>query len=206
MDCGEEKSQFETGDGLEFDLTLIGQACDYYPYIVFSVQRMGEMGLGCRRQPFHLAEVWVLSADGESQMIYDGETQQLKNFPTRFTTPAGNAEEAINQLKICFLTATRLKFDHQLKMEFNFRQLLFKMLRRILELAYFHVPAAAIEWEFHPLLVAANEVQITDSHLRWLDQTRYSSRQKSEMQLGGFVGEMTLAGKLNPFLPILQTS
>ena len=87
---------------------------------------------------------------------------------------------------------------------FTFRMLVFKMIRRVLELAHFHVPNAKIDWEFHPLLVAADAVKIVHRDLRWVDWERRSNRQKTEMLMGGFVGEMVLEGDLVPFLDLLR--
>jgi hypothetical protein len=78
------------------------------------------------------------------------------------------------------------------------------MVRRVLELAHFHAPGAAIDWEFHPLLVAADAVKIVHRDLHWVDWERRSNRQKTEMMMGGFVGEIALEGDLAPFLDLLR--
>jgi hypothetical protein len=80
------------------------------------------------------------------------------------------------------------------------------MLRRALELAHFHVHGAAIDWTFRPLLAQAAAVQVTAASLRWRDWQRYSNRQQSTMSLGGFVGDLELAGDLAPFAPLLRAA
>ena len=91
-------------------------------------------------------------------------------------------------------------------MDFTFRMLVFKMLRRILELAHFHVPGAEPDWEFHDYLVAADKVQITKRNLHWQDWHRYSNRQHSKMEMGGFAGEIILDGDVEPFGQLLRMS
>jgi len=66
-------------------------------------------------------------------------------------------------------TPTRLRSRNRLMAEVSFRELVFAMLRRILELAYFHVPEAAVDWSFRPLLEAASRVEVTAADLRWHD-------------------------------------
>ena len=105
-----------------------------------------------------------------------------------------------------FLTPTRLKFKNDLTIDFTFRMLVFKMLRRVLELAHFHVPDSAVDWEFQPLLVAADSVQTVHRDLRWHDWERRSNRQKTEMKMGGFVGDLVLQGDLTPFADLLHAS
>ena len=44
------------------------------------------------------------------------------------------------------------------------------------------------------------------SSLRWHEQVRYSSRQKSRQLLGGLCGTLEVEGGLAPFLPLLRTA
>lgn len=100
----------------------------------------------------------------------------------------------------------RLKSGDRLVSQASFRALVFAMVRRTLELAYFHVPDAVIDWRFRPLLESASKVQVARSDLRWHDWKRYSSRQGTAMCLGGFVGSLELEGDLAPLLPLLRTA
>lgn len=49
----------------------------------------------------------------------------------------------------------------------------------------------------------AGRVQTVESQLHWHDWERYSHRQKTRMQLGGVMGQVSYAGELGPFLPLL---
>lgn len=204
--CPDETRDFKAGDSLTFEMRLIGQTGEYHPYIIFAVQRMAEKGLGSRRGKFKLKEVLMETAAGKWERLYDGASQKLLGAPRTLIAPPSDKPENIESLTLRFLTPTRLKVDRELTTDFNFRQLLFRLLRRSLELAYFYVPGIEIEWEFHDLLVAANKVEITRRDLAWKELNRYSSRQKAEMLLGGFVGELDLQGNLAPFMPILRAS
>jgi hypothetical protein len=154
-------------------------------------------------------EEWRLLYDGTTKRLLETPTPQLANQltgePERAFEPAnGLTVQPCNRLTVNFLTPTRLKFKNDLTIDFTFRMLVFKMLRRVLELAHFHVPGAAIDWEFHTLLVAADAVKIVQRDLRWVDWERHSNRQKVEMKMGGFVGEMVLEGELAPFEELLR--
>ena len=161
---------------------------------------------------------WRLLYDGATRRLLETPTPQLANpdFPSislnenrgkpanETTVEPSNPQGLLSRLTVNFLTPTRLKFNNDLTIDFTFRMLVFKMIRRVLELAHFHVPNATIDWEFHPLLVAADAVKIVQRNLRWLDWERRSNRQKTEMMMGGFVGEMILEGDLVPFLDLLR--
>ena len=110
-------------------------------------------------------------------------------------SPNGHGAHNFGSKQNCcinFLTPTRLKFRNKLSTDFTFRMLVFNMLRRILELAHFHVPDAQIDWKFRPLLVAADEVKILKRDLHWQDWQRRSNRQNTTMKMGGFVGKISL--------------
>lgn len=213
---------YQAGDILWLDLILIGNVIDFMPYVVFAVMQMGQGGLGVKRHPFHLAAAYCFQPESESPdrqtdtesamqqnwpMLYDGESQCILFAPNALQLRnSDHAADQVNQVTLKFLTQTHLKFKEGLTENFTFRMLVFKMLRRVLELAYFYSPQAEINWEFHDLLVAADQVAIADRHLSWADYDRYSNRQQSKMKLGGFIGDMTLGGDLSTFMDLLAYS
>jgi len=204
--CPDEKHEYQPDEYLHFEMTLIGKAIEQHPFVIFAVQKMAEKGLGSRRHKFHLQEVLYRTPQGGWQQLYDGNTQKLTAaLEPSYILPA-NSEKSIEKLTIEFVSPTRLKVERELSMEFDFRQLLFRMLRRTLELAYFYAPGEKIEWEFHNLLVLANSIEMAEVNLEWKELNRYSARQKVEMYFGGFIGEITLQGELAPFMDILHAS
>jgi hypothetical protein len=226
----DEQRLYRPGDSLSFDFILLGQAIALHPFAIFAVSQMAEQGLGFKRLPFRLASCkWRVASEklqvtsgklqvksdrekgaeekkgieNEWRLLYDGATKRLLETPTPKLAGATTVEPS-NRLTLNFMTPTRLKFKNDLTIDFTFRMLVFKMIRRVLELAHFHAPGAKIDWEFHPLLVAADAVKIAHRDLRWVDWERRSNRQKTEMMMGGFVGEMVLEGDLAPFLDLLR--
>ncbi len=219
----DEQRLYRVGDSLHFDFILLGQAIELHPFAIFAVSQMAEQGFGFKRIPFRLesckwqSKLQVASSkeqesveeklEGEWPLLYDGPTKRLLETP--ISQPATTAQISTSDLPLAtchlrFVTPTRLKFNKALTIDFNFRMLVFKMIRRVLELAHFHVPGASIDWEFHDLLVAADAVKIVQRDLRWVDWERRSNRQKTEMMMGGFVGEMVLEGNLAPFEELLR--
>ncbi len=212
---------FQPGNPLQFDLILLGQAIELHPYAIFAVSQMAEQGLGDRRFPFRLERVHWHTSDGTSKsshsqlqpesdknenewrLLYEGASKRLLESPSP-SLLSREVGRQIHQLTLSFLTPTRLKFKNDLTIDFTLRMLVFKMLRRVLELAHFHVPDAALDWEFHPVLVAADGINIASRDLRWVDWERRSNRQQTKMSMGGFVGAMQLEGDLSPFLHLLR--
>lgn len=52
---------------------------------------------------------------------------------------------------------------------------------------------------------SSRRVTIQEAELRWRDWTRYSSRQKTQMKMGGLLGSIRLPGEqIEPFWPVIQ--
>jgi hypothetical protein len=201
-----EARQFASGAPLDFDLLLFGQAAELAPYALLAVERMAVAGLGRDRFPFTLDRVCTPDGvDGWRDLVAHGRA-----LPGAHTIPCLPAAEspASSRAVLRFLTPTRLKSGDHLQSTVGFRALAFAMLRRTLEIAWFHVPGAAaeIDWTFRPLLEQAGAVRVTATRLRWRDWERYSNRQGRKMTLGGFVGEMEVEGDLRPFAALLKTA
>jgi hypothetical protein len=206
IDSMDERPLLEQDEHLEFTVTLLGLACELTPYVVFAVSKMAGSGLGAERHPFFCESAWEEGVDGstENERLYRGDTQCLCRTPlARFQV---DDQPITTPVRLSFVTPTRLKFENHYSMEFTFRMLAFKLLRRVLELAHFHVPDAEVNWDFNAFLKQADAVSIRDKKLEWEDRRRYSNRQKTDMEMGGFVGEMTLDGAVEPFSELLRTS
>lgn len=70
-------------------------------------------------------------------------------------------------------------------------------------LAYFH-GGQELCADFSGLATQAGKVAIIRSALEWEEGFRYSARQKTQMNMGGIVGEFELPGEeILPFWPFL---
>jgi len=196
-----EARHLAAGEDLAFDLLLLGQAADLQAFAILAVERMAEAGLGRARHRFTLASVACREPDGRRLDVL-GTAGLAPATPSLPTSDLPDASRAL----LRFVTPTRLKIRDHLVATIGFRALAFAMLRRTLELAHFHVPGADVDWTFRPLLDQAANVQVKAANLHWRDWQRYSSRQKTKMSLGGFVGDLELIGDLAPFAPLLRTA
>ena len=140
----------------------------------------------------------------EKRLLYNGELQCIKEpaLPSILDTKQSFSES----IKLHFLSPTRLKFKNRYTMDFTFRMLAFSMVRRILEIAHFYVPESQPDWDFKELLTLADNISISDKKLEWIDWHRYSNRQHTKMDMGGFIGEISLQGETAPFAELLQTA
>lgn len=193
----EETLDFAPGDPLPFDLLLIGQAAELQAYVTLAVERMAAAGLGARRVPFELARVEALAPDGSWIPLFAdgrplGPAAALPSPPPRDGSGLVRAGRATIHLR----TPLRLKERGGLADTVDFRALTFAMIRRVLELAHFHVPGAEIDWTFRPLLDRTAALRSTP-RLTWHDWDRYSNRQQRKVTLGGLLGTLDVEGEID---------
>ena len=151
IDAYDHKSEFKEGESFNFNMTLVGRACELHPYVIFAVSQMAERGLAAKRAPFNLTKVFWYKYPPEDEkmqerLLYRGDTQCLcETASVSLDYPGGKLQPPV---RLQFFTPTRLKFKNKYSMDFTFRMLVFKMLRRTLEIAHFHAPDANINWRF----------------------------------------------------------
>ena len=121
-------------------------------------------------------------------------------------TRAFDVPDALPAREVSLEFVTPLRLQQQGRplraQELSPRKLVADLLRRVSLTAEFHagVPSAVPN---AVALVQHAEALWDERDLRWQDWSRYSSRQKQEMTLGGLVGRWTLRGELGPLLPWL---
>jgi len=195
------------GESFDFTLLLFGPANQLLAYFVYAFQEMGRIGIGRqvngRRARFCLASVTCLSAG----MIYREEDRHLLPGRPRelFLEPQGPPLSRVGELTVTLETPLRLKFQNRLQRELPFHVLMRAVLRRLAAL-FRHYGDGEPALDYRGLIARAQEVQTLQASLRWLDWERYSHRQKTSMFLGGLVGEITCAGELTEYMPLLRVA
>ncbi len=191
--------QHQSTTSYQLNLNLFGKGQHYFPYIVYALKKAGEDGIGKQRQPFQLKRI-NKTVSGKNITVYEEETLTTDQSNTCITPPP--LPEIIH---IDFITPVRIKQNgHNLSQTtFNFSAFFSSLLRRISMLTYFHSDTP-LETDFACLTQQAKEIDFSEQTLCWYDWSRYSNRQRTEMQMGGVIGQVTLnmAG-LEPLWPYI---
>jgi len=207
----EQKTLYQPGENLIFNLVLIGKAIEFLPYFIYTFDSLGNIGIGKGRGKFTLERVVQLP---HGELLYTKETATLKKPYLEII----NLDESNNvetnelrqeNLKLSFLTPTRIKYQRRYTIKLEFHILMRQVLRRLFLLWYFHCDGKtqqALPQHHKQILPLATQVHIQKNNLTWFDWERYSHRQKQKIKLGGFVGEITYRGVLKPFLPYLKAA
>jgi len=188
------------GETLAFGMVLVGRALDQLPLIVYALQRALRDGLGAERARGELQDIaWESAAGPES--VWDAAAARLRAHAPSLEVPGLDGG---TQATLSIATPLRLQDNGRplRPHELSPRKLVTALVRRAALLFEFHADRPGLGAQATVLARCAES--LADARdLTWHDWTRYSSRQRQSMTLGGVLGTWTLRGDLAPLLPWL---
>ena len=201
--------EYAPDDTFTCNLTLIGEAINVLPWMVFTFYRMGEQRIGLRNQRgkcrLEKVESLPVRTDVPSQTIFTSETEMLtdEGFILGLEDVMHAVPDITDTIDLEFLTPTSIKVNGKWTSNLTFEHLIRNLLRRIRFLNYFHCGEDLdAEVDVHALLEAACPVKDVP-RLQWLRRDRYSHRAEASVPMSGFVGSVRFEGELTPFLPFI---
>lgn len=199
------RRRLQRGETLAFHMVLVGaDTLRNLPLIIHAWQRALAHGLGPRRIPAALQTVhW--SGERESVSVWSAGQARVAEHDAGLYVPAYPPAETG---EVCLDIETPMRLQHNGKplpaAALSPRALLLAAARRITLLQDLYL-GSKIEGlpPVGQLLQAIPAITDDRSQLQWRDWTRYSSRQKQEMTLGGVVGRWRLSGNVAVMWPWL---
>ena len=207
----DEKREYSPGENLSFQLTLIGDAVNYLPYIILTFKEMGKLGIGKKvngkRGTFELSRVDAISPNenGEYLEIYSSSNELIHNKDVKIShSHVMERVKEINprKIKIDFISPLRLRYEGSYIRHPEFHHLVKAAIARLSSLSYFYCHEE-LKVDFKRLIHNSFKVKLISSSYCWQDWWRYSSRQGTKIALGGVVGEAIFEGELEAYLPFL---
>ena len=184
------------------ELGLFGEANRFVAYLVQALRQAARQGLQLDGQPLELRSVHQEQQTGSGlwREIFTGEGALEAAAPCPPAIPPMPP-----RVKVRLETPLRLRHrSHYVTPEsFEFRDLALSLVRRFSSLLRYH-GGRELAADFPNLAESARHVSIEYRDLVWKDWTRYSSRQRTHMQLGGMQGQFELKteglGEIWPYL------
>lgn len=203
----DEKREFNEGDILEVGLTLFGYAVKFFPFYVFTFQQMGKTGVGYRRDKFKLLSVINYDSHGAEEVIYTEDNGKLKTnyHEIKETDILADANNNISKITLDFITPFRIQHEGRIikdSSKLNTQILLSALQRRVISISRLFCDDDSVQLnEFDDI-----KIEIAQNTLVYKLLERYSNRQKRKMDIGGFVGKITLTGNIKEIIPLLYLS
>lgn len=188
------------GDAVAFELVLVGEANLHLPYYLLAVAELGRRGLGPQRLRFRLEEVAAWTPGGFVPVYRDGEGNLRTDVPPLALNELLVSREPVDarRLAVRFISPVRLDLEGDLVYPVEFWHLVRGLVERMRALV------ACYGGDALPRPEGAEGVRRAEDRTRWVDFSRYSTRQQTEMRLGGAVGTVIYEGEdLRPFWPLL---
>lgn len=195
----EQSPKVQEGDAFGVSVVLLGQGIDYLPHVFLALRRLGERGLGRDRVSFDITQ--VVSGDGDVLFKGPGEGSLGPAPNQRLNLSAQNTARATFLIEL--LTPLRLKNDGRIARSVSPFALIQSLTRRVFLLHHFHGEGDA-QLSKTAFLDAADGTEMADSSFRWVDKTRYSTRQQRKIPIGGIVGRMECHGDWGILGPLLR--
>jgi len=193
--------EYLPGSHPQFELTLIGDAAAYLPYFVVAFRVLGDQGIGPGRGRFDVETVVAVGQVGDPVFRFDQSVVRNVACEERpGALPAGGAPES---LTVRFRTPTLLRSGGAAAVVPAFHHLIKRLRDRVNATQYFYC-GKAWEVDHRALGLAAEAVAIAHDDGRWVEIQWRSSRTGAVHAIAGFVGGVTYAGDLAPFLPLLR--
>ncbi len=200
--------ELAAGEDLAVELILFGPATHHAPYYIYAFMRLAWQGIGRRGQQFDVVRVevwhrgqWVPASPDDMHTLHLPPPTPLADYLPLFRLPDPR------RLRLTFHAPVRLDLDRDLVYPVEFVHLVRALLQRwrALEACYGPIAAKPLEpAQARELLERARAVRREEDRTRWLDLSRYSTRQRRRLKMGGAVGEVTyVADDFTPFLPLL---
>lgn len=187
-----KKESLQEGDQLELEVLFIGTGIPLIHVFLGSLASVGHLGLVAGDGRFAITKVYNCGPGGAEELAW----QQQEPFESltcsvQSLTWLFQDEQISSSVSLSFLTPTRLLKEGKPLRKASFRQVFPFMLRRVTSMLGAH---SGIEIVDNPelLLALADEVNIVEAKMRWHDWRPLPGR--PHQVVGGFVGEMILAG------------
>lgn len=174
------------GESLAFDLVLMGDAGKALPWLAPAMRHAGMLGLGRDRTPFRLVTMERETPVGSAEWEPLDTSRPLPASASGIPRPPAPRRH----MRILLETPLRLKRRGRLlgPRDFSNRIFLDALRLRMRDLLALY----GLAQPRLPDLPERLRPGPAPERLAWKDWTRYSSRQRTRMQMGGIVGEFTL--------------
>lgn len=191
-----DKTKWQAGDPLSFDITLIGNTADQAGLYIDALQDDKSQGWGAARLPFRLQQ--IIDPLRQTLIWSSGKSWMRNCRPVPLRTEQRRAHAAV----VRFDSPVRLLVSQQLRSSVTFADLIQSLSRRLALLSHAYT-GRRLQWDEEAMLGAAKQIETVAQQWREVDFKRYSINRTDKLALPAIEGWARYEGDLTPFTPIL---
>lgn len=197
---------YKKGATLSVTLTIFAEFIQLLPYFIFTFIEIGKRGIGVGRKRIAVKKVHFLESDGNSKSVLTADDKLiLPSTPTFLIEPPKIDPNAPGTIKLTFSTPLRIQNEgYVIDVK---RKITPEILIRAIYRRYYAIYSIYGKIPSEELKIPTNNLvnfTITENKLKFEEIERYSSRQRTKMKFGGFLGSITIAGNLEHIYPVIQ--
>ena len=199
-----ENKQIKQNEEFSFNCLIFGKAVEKLSYIVLAWVKVGNLGFTTQRTQARLIKIEQINEDGVVNLLYDFEqTHALQAYAdTNYSLPKS---KEISKIRITLKTPLRIHHEGHpvVPAKFTAQDFLISLVHRQENMAKYFMPDYPVE-DFNILKKYIDAVKLSEADLHWFDWSRYSSRQKKRIALGGIMGNFVLQGNMTVLYAYLK--
>lgn len=187
--------QVLSGQLVSVGVNLVGEANNAMPYLIHALNLSGQRGVGAAQGRFRVASVHQELKLGEDvwEQVYEVKSAAYR----KLTIADVQIPPTPDRIALRLITPLRIKRDGRFvgPQSFGAGDLLYHLDLRLAMLHAFYGERRKLSIPRWTDLEEPDSL-LLECKLHWHEWTRYSSRQRSEMQMGGLIGHMVLNGAI----------
>jgi hypothetical protein len=188
-----QKERFDVGSSLALEVLFIGTGIPLINEFLRSLIHLGKLGLAAGDGCFDVVALYSLESGQNEELVWrQNESHDSLACSIQSMSWLLCRERVDKQVRLTFKSPTRLMVSGKPLRKPTLQQIFPFMLRRATAMLYTHCQLEVID-EPVMLLDLTSELEVLETSLSWSDWRSLPGRQG--FIVGGFVGELTLAGQ-----------
>ncbi len=189
----------QNGSMFYINLTLIGNSIIYLPYFIYTFNKLGKRGIGKKRIKFIVQRVETEN----KKLVYPIDNNEFDSSikPDSLSVYIGRSKR--NKVEINFYTPLVIRKNGKILKSFDTHAFFTTLLRRVTNLNAFHGKNKNIDIDPKILLSTVDTIK-TESFLKPVNKSRFSTRQKTYIDYSGMKGKVIFKGNVGKLIPLLK--
>ncbi len=197
------RDAYSAGDLIVMEMVVFGNAFRFLPYILVTLHRLAENGLGRNRGKACLERVVQKNpVTGASHCLYSSDSGIVNPREMSFSKDDYSASSA-SRIRISFITPAILKDKGHFIEVPEFETVIKRLRDRFAALSWFY-EGVVPDIDFREFAAAAQNVSIVRADTFYEKRSRRARGGAAVQFMNGFTGTMEYTGELTEFIPYLK--